>query len=1174
MRLLHLPSPRALKVLLASLLFGCVATAQPAPAPTPEQRAQRGARPMLADNLTRPLRYSPDKGDFVIVNGDEFFNRPLYGGPSPFRVDAGDRPELSLFLPGRGGNLRLGLHTSGQPRWLHQADKIVARYRPGSMIYEISDATFGDGIILITLLAPRSAEGAVLRVEISGFTQPVELFTAFGGIEGGRGGRDGDVGTEREPVRNFFRLQPEFCAENTFSLAADTFTATAKAGTVGGILPAGAKLHQAPAESWDDPAALLQPSLSPPARPVVVGRVSIANASPVFISLQNLSKAKTSAEVLDIYQKVAEAEAPGAVAGSIAPWGRHDLPTLFKSEEQERQAIARRVVVTTPDPYVDAAVGALNIAADAMWDPRQSGFVHGGVAWRVRLLGWRVAYLGDSLGWPERTRTHFDAYAARQNTSPIPSSLPPVNSADNLARHEDALHSNGDMTRSHYDMNMVGVDTFLRHLLWTGDLDYARSQWPVIERHLAWQRRLFRREFGPEKLPLYEAYACIWASDDLAYNGGGVTHSTAYNLFHHRMAARLARLLGYDPTVYEREADLIERGLNHHLWLPDLGWFAEWKDLLGDQLVHPSAAAWSFYHTIDSGVPAPLQAWQMTRQVETELPRFDITGPGVPPGNYTLATTNWMPYTWSLNNVVFGESVHTALGLWQANRPEAAFPLFKGALLDSMYLGICPGNVGMCTWFDASRRETNRDFSDGVGIFARTLVEGLFGISPDLLDGEITIRPGFPAAWNDANIRHPNFEFDFRREHEVERFTFDSHFSRPVKVKLQIIALRDTVARVEINGRPAAWRALEDSVGLPRIEILAPAADLHDIRITWSGHGPAPIPAPAVAQPGATFTRSVGAKITHLQDQQGALQDADFSGSSVAGIAAGQNGHRTLFAQVTQGDLRWWQPVTLEIQNAETPRKPVFTTDWSQPVDAARFEPVPLADVFNDRVSQIFRNDYLSPRSPYVSLAIPRHGFGSWCKPMQQFDVDDTGLRALAAKNGDRVLLPNGAPLATPGDIAAPNVAFVSVWDRFPREFTTPLNGKASKLYLLMAGSTMAMQSRKDNGEVVVTYTDGTTTRLGLENPTTWWPIDEDYFIDDIAFKRPGPLPVRIDLKSGLIRVLEENAFKGRGRVVPGGAATVLDLSLDPSKQLKSLTVRAIVNEVVIGLLSATLQRP
>jgi hypothetical protein len=117
------------------------------------------------------------------------------------------------------------------------------------------------------------------------------------------------------------------------------------------------------------------------------------------------------------------------------------------------------------------------------------------------------------------------------------------------------------------------------------------------------------------------------------------------------------------------------------------------------------------------------------------------------------------------------------------------------------------------------------------------------------------------------------------------------------------------------------------------------------------------------------------------------------------------------------------------------------------------------------------------------------------------------------------------------------------------------------------------MQSRFDNGEVLITYAGGSTARLALHNPTTWWPIDQDYYLDDFAFARPEPLPVRVDLRTGKIRVLELAAFKGKGHTVPGGAATVLDLPLDPGQELKSLTVRALANEVVIGLMSLTLAR-
>jgi hypothetical protein len=251
-------------------------------------------------------------------------------------------------------------------------------------------------------------------------------------------------------------------------------------------------------------------------------------------------------------------------------------------------------------------------------------------------------------------------------------------------------------------------------------------------------------------------------------------------------------------------------------------------------------------------------------------------------------------------------------------------------------------------------------------------------------------------------------------------------------------------------------------------------------------------------------------------------------------------------------------------------------TDWRSPLPApARLETINLAPHFNDRVTEIFRpGKYRSPRSPFVSLALPAQGIGAWAGGVNaSAEIDDAGLRAVAGANGGRLVLPNGVPFATPGPGAAPNIVFTSQWDNYPHEVAVPLSGRSAHAYLLMAGSTNHMQSRLDNGEVIVTYRDGTNARLALHNPTNWWPIDQDYFIDDYQFRRPEPIPPRVDLKTGQMRLLDVATFKGKGRAVRGGAATVLDLPLDPAKELQSLTVRTLANEVVIGLMGLTLAR-
>ena len=82
----------------------------------------------------REIHYKPDGEDFLLVNGSRRFNRALYGGNTAFRVEAGDLPEFALYLPGMGGNLKLGLISNNQSKWLINSDNIETRYRPGSMI--------------------------------------------------------------------------------------------------------------------------------------------------------------------------------------------------------------------------------------------------------------------------------------------------------------------------------------------------------------------------------------------------------------------------------------------------------------------------------------------------------------------------------------------------------------------------------------------------------------------------------------------------------------------------------------------------------------------------------------------------------------------------------------------------------------------------------------------------------------------------------------------------------------------------------------------------------------------------------------------------------------------------------------------------------------------------------
>ena len=182
--------------------------------------------------------------------------------------------------------------------------------------------------------------------------------------------------------------------------------------------------------------------------------------------------------------------------------------------------------------------------------------------------------------------------------------------------------------------------------------------------------------------------------------------------------------------------------------------------------------------------------------------------------------------------------------------------------------------------------------------------------------------------------------------------------------------------------------------------------------------------------------------------------------------------------------------------------------------------------------------------------------------------IDDAGLRA------------SGGVLHTPLDVdfrttagTSPNCLFLSHWKQDAPTAKLALTGHARGLYLLITGTTLPQCSRMAHATVSVAYADGTTATLPLRNPETWWPIEQDYLLDDYLFINEAPLPPRVDLRTGQTRLLDAAAFHGQGRTVPGGAATILHLPLDPTKPLASIEVRAELYGIVVALLAATLVR-
>ena len=435
-----------------------------------------------------------------------------------------------------------------------------------------------------------------------------------------------------------------------------------------------------------------------------------------------------------------------------------------------------------------------------------------------------------------------------------------------------------------------------------------------------------------------------------------------------------------------------------------------------------------------------------------------------------------------------------------------------------MYLGESPGNFGQVSFYDAARGECYRDFGDPIGVASRLFIQGLYGILPDALNGRLLIRPGFPSAWEHAFLHTPDIDFDFKQDDKRTHYTLKHRLIAVKEVELHLPAIYTKVASLKVNGKKADCTYVPAAMGRKLIAVKA-----------------------------------------SVMQNEGLTIDIKWSGSKIE------------YAVV--------EPFAAEVKSENLP-KPF------EHIEASKCETVDMNQSFNAKVTDIFQNEYLSPRSPYTTLQIPKQGIGEWCHPLKTANIDDKGLRE-KVEGTDVLQTELGISFRTPAE--GRNIAYTSLWDNYPDELSIPLQGKGKSLYLLMAGSTNHMQCHIDNGYVRAYYTDGTYSELPLVNPYNWAPIEQLFFEDGWSYNRnryvpsSTPLPLdygssplyRLQLKTGRVsnRLAEEIGFPGVTRELDGGAGILLELPVDSSKELSHLTVEAVSNEVVIGLMGVTIQR-
>ncbi len=1084
--------------------------------------------------------YTLTENGYSISGSSEIFNRTLYGShknddrSGRFFTFAGDAPQFMgavsdwvksgitfyekcgilnsglAITPGRRQRFYYSEDIDQTSRWFHDSEDIRAEFKNGWMEYELSQMSswFPDVRVKIEAYPLLPDDGYLIRYRIS-TDQRVFFAAGFGGLT--------DVLSRFEykgvPERYF---SAENTKGNTVTLGKNRASISHANGNtmrIAASFDAEFEIGSAKAMSEPYPSAFLGSAPENEDDCVVKISFPIEPGKPLdgyLIALYNADE-----ETLDT-------------------WLSRKNPIAFIKEQIYAKTAC--IAVHTPDKALDLSVVPTVIALDASW--HEDSFHHGAFAYHTPFLGWRNWYAPTALGWGERVERTMHKYLSLISRGDVKNERVWYEEDPALAREDwwqGAFHNqdnpvgclpsyfNSDLTpgRDVYNMQECALDEMLYYIEWSGNLAIAEQYFDDFCSMLDWEERTF----DPDGDGLYQNKLNTWISDGHNYNGAGCAQSTAYNYRANRVLAQIARKIGRDASSLEARAEKIKAALQEKLWLAAEGVVAESLDTIGNCLVHPAVELASVYHPIDSDMVDGFQAYTMLKYTENRIKNLETVS-----GGRLCYSSNWLPKQYSNCGIFPSENAHLALMYFKLGLKEEGKKLLDG-IADCYFTGRNPGLAAHIQSPMGTSDLGDMDFTDVSSTYLRLVIEGLFGIRINALENCVSIAPGFPDEWEEASLALKDLSLDYHRRGNRESFHITCE--RPEVKCLRIPMRSSDIEAVLLDGEPVPYEivaAPNHSFIVVRVEKVS----RFGLRVM---HGSEPLPSLSLADTvlagGRLLVTLKGAEIAEVYDASEALEDISIVGNKVYATAKDIAGQHTLFVRAVSGKYDAWLAADYTALCEERALPPITSTD---------FDTVDISAFLNCSITEIHKQDYLSPRPKGYSMSAMRDGrhTHTWTQyDRREIYIDDSLFR----NAGGKVHSPSGIPFATPAENE--NLACVSIYDNFPTEFTAPLDGKGEELAVLFIASACCMHTGVENARITVTYADGTEEATKLVYPIS---------LDDW-------------LTSALTTEAEIFYFSQYNH------ATVKRIRLDPEKTLQSVKIEAVANEVILGTLGITVRR-
>lgn len=1082
----------------------------------------------------QPSKYYAEKGAIVGENTGYYNNRPLYINNTNAFVLTGDQPIARLV---RGeflfGTFMIAVERKGSIKWLQQCGQITSVYHTGKMIWHISDPSFSGMIINLEILPMASATGMAVKAYVQGVHQGDRLIWVFGGAQWRKKQNlSWKLDIMGQPELLSWEFTPDDAKNNQVSIKGKSgyisltdSSENKKLFTVACNSDADSRPGVGEASFWNTPLKFKQNQSDQ--LPVLKGVIDLQESQPVYWAIEAFG----GDEDPDRYTNTA-------------------IRDKFSLGLQRVQSFQDRLKINTPDAYLNAVASASVAAVDGTWYPPV--FVHGALQWNVRYPGWRTIFGGTMYGWHDRVKAEAKFYTDSQvRTSEKKFPEPDTTNQLTIQGPDSRFYGLGRIMQDQgvYNMQSQFFDQMIEEYRWTNDPELLSFFREALALHLKWQQECFDSDGDG----VYESYINVWPTDSQWYNGGGTAEETSYAYRGHAAARDMARNAGdiKAEQYHEEILNKIRKNFFETLWIKNKGYSASYRESGPHKRLHENPWLYSIFLPVEAGLITPMQAIESVYYSE-----WALQNDRMPAGGRRVWTSNWVPGTWSVRELWPGDNYALALAYFRAGLPNDAWDIMRGTFMYNAFNDVSPGNLG--------GQQGGIDFGDCVHPFTRTLISGLYGYQPDYPNNKVTISPNFPAHWNYASIEIPDVKINFNRDKNQYRFDFVLQNRAALELNLPVQC--KGVKRVTVNGNPVSWTMLPGA-GRSIIQLLLPSSLGGKIVIDTEGEIPYYAPALIKANVGEEIKlqpEDVDA-IVGIEDPQSVFEKTKIRKNVFRGKTAKNPGYHTVVLKVRTGGMLQWRIYRIDVADIEGER--LFASRFLDNLPPnASWEAIDIHELHNADITAIYRQKYLTPRPTTVSTQLGTDGYSPWTFKYWNSYPPEIRLDSVDGmmNEKDEIMTPQGVPFRWNSKNV--NIAFTSLWDNYPAKIEFPINKTGTAIYFLVSGSTNVMQCQIANAVIRLYYADGKTDSLELIPPVNYWNVStitanatapgqdsrNDYTAEIDKFCMPAVLPQTVQLGEHC-------------------RAMLLNLKLRKGKQLKSIILETLSQEVVVGLMGITI---